>query len=79
MLDCAKEHDLAYLADATPSTMFASNYGDNVAGPLLKECGHSQVLLDQYLDFVMNRAFRQSLLVHAERAPQIRYQLDRSR
>jgi methyltransferase-like protein/SAM-dependent methyltransferase len=79
MLECARDHDLAYLADATPSTMFASNYGDNVAGPLLKECGHSQVLLDQYLDFVMNRSFRQSLFVHAERAPQIRYQLDRSR
>jgi hypothetical protein len=37
------------------------------------------VLLEQYLDFVVNRTFRQSLLVHAERAPQIRYQLDRSR
>jgi methyltransferase-like protein len=79
MLERAKEHDLAYLADASPSTMFANNYGGNVAGPLLKECGHSQVLLDQYLDFVINRAFRQSLFVHAERAPQIRYQLDRSR
>jgi methyltransferase-like protein len=79
MLECAKEHDLAYLADATPSTMFAHNYGDNIARPLLNECGHSQVLLEQYLDFVINRAFRQSLFVHAERAPQIRYQLDRSR
>jgi methyltransferase-like protein/2-polyprenyl-3-methyl-5-hydroxy-6-metoxy-1,4-benzoquinol methylase len=79
MVERAKEHDLAYLADAAPNTMFAPNYGDNVAGPLLNECGHSQVLLDQYLDFVVNRAFRQSLFVHADRAPQIRYQLDRSR
>ncbi|MBV9512515.1 MAG: class I SAM-dependent methyltransferase, partial [Mycobacteriaceae bacterium] len=79
MLEEITEHDLAYLADATPSTMFAVNYGDKVAEPLLKECGHSQVLLDQYLDFVINRAFRQSLFVHAQRAPQIRYQLDRSR
>ena len=59
--------------------MFAVNYGDKVAEPLLKECGHSQVLLEQYLDFVVNRTFRQTLLVHAERAPQIRYALDRAR
>ena len=61
----------------SPQTMFASNYGEKVAEPLLKECGHSQVLLEQYLDFVVNRTFRQSLLVHAERAPEIRYQVDR--
>jgi methyltransferase-like protein len=36
-------------------------------------------LVEQYLDFVVNRTFRQSLLVHAERAAQIRYQPDRSR
>jgi methyltransferase-like protein len=59
--------------------MFAVNYGDKVAEPLLKECGHSQVLLEQYLDFVVNRTFRQSLLVHGERAPQVRYTLDRNR
>ena len=79
MLERAGEHGLAYLAEAQPSSMFAGNYGDKVAGPLLKECGHSQVLLEQYLDFVVNRPFRQTLLVHAERAPQIRYQLDHSR
>lgn len=79
LLHRAGEHGLAYLADAAPHTMFAANYGAKVAEPLVKECGHSQVLLEQYLDFVVNRAFRPSLLVHADRAPQIRYQLDRSR
>lgn len=79
LLERAGDHDLAYLAEAAPATMFAVNYGEKVAEPLLKECGHSQVLLEQYLDFVINRTFRQTLLVHAERAPQIRYQLDRSR
>ncbi|WP_102141292.1 methyltransferase regulatory domain-containing protein [Mycobacterium hubeiense] len=79
MLERAQEHGLAYLADAVPSTMFAINYGDKVSEPLLKECGHSQVLLEQYLDFVVNQTFRRSLLIHAERAPQIRYRLDRSR
>jgi methyltransferase-like protein len=72
-------HALSYLADALPQTMFAINYGTKIAEPLLKECGHSQVLVEQYLDFFVNRTFRQSLLVHADRAPQITYQLDRRR
>jgi methyltransferase-like protein len=70
---------LAYLADAAPQTMFAVNYGEKVAVPLLKECGHSQILVEQYLDFVVNRTFRQSLLVHGERGPRISYNLDRRR
>jgi methyltransferase-like protein/SAM-dependent methyltransferase len=72
-------YSLTYLADALPQTMFAINYGATVAEPLLKECGHSQVLVEQYLDFVVNRTFRQSLLVHAARAPEFSYQIDRRR
>lgn len=70
---------LAYLAEAQTSTMFVSNYGQDVAEPLLKECGHSQVLLEQYLDFVTNRTFRQTLLVHDRRAGDIRYRIDGER
>jgi SAM-dependent methyltransferase len=72
-------HFLSYLADASPPIMFALNYGNKVSQPLLEECGHSQVLVEQYLDFVVNRTFRQSLLVHADCAPQISYQIDRKR
>ena len=75
----AEPHRLAYVADAAPENMFAVNYGEKVSVPLLKECGHSQILVEQYLDFVVNRTFRQSLLVHGERGPQISYNLDRSR
>ncbi|BCH35342.1 hypothetical protein MesoLjLc_72720 [Mesorhizobium sp. L-8-10] len=75
----AGAHGLAYLAEAQPSTMFASNYGQDVAEPLLKECGHSQVLLEQYLDFVANRTFRQTLLVHDRQAGDIRYRIDGER
>ena len=78
MMERAGTHGLAYLAEARPQVMFAGNCA-KVAEQLLKTCGNSQVLLEQYLDFVVNRTFRQSLLVHAQRAPQIRYQLDRSR
>lgn len=79
LLDSAGEHGLAYLAEAQPPIMFPANYGDEVSAPLLQECGHSQVLLEQYLDFVVNRPFRQTLLVRADRASQISYRLDPSR
>jgi methyltransferase-like protein/SAM-dependent methyltransferase len=75
----AEPYRLAYLGDAHPNLMFAVNYGDKVSVPLLKECGHSQILIEQYLDFVVNRTFRQTLLVHGERGPQISFNLDRKR
>lgn len=75
----ASEQGLAYLCDAEPSTMFVQNYGEKVREPLLRECGGSQVMLEQYLDFLVNRTFRQSLLVHQSRQAQIRYRLDRTR
>ena len=70
---------LAYLADAEPATMFVQNYGEHVRGPLLRECGGSQLMMEQYLDFLVNRTFRQSLLVKQERSAQIRYRLDPAR
>ena len=79
LLERAGGHGLSYLAEAEPSGMFVSNYGKDIAEPLLKECGHSQVLLEQYLDFVVNRTFRQTLLVHESRSTQIRYQLQTER
>jgi hypothetical protein len=56
---------LDYFADAEPQTMFVSNHGAKVAEPLLKEAGNDQVLMEQYLDFLTNRSFRRSLLIHA--------------
>ena len=78
-LAAAQTRQLAYLADATPPTMFVSNFGVKVAEPLLRECGGSQVMMEQYLDFVLNRPFRQTLLVKQPRASSIRCQLDNAR
>lgn len=75
----AESHDLAYLAEASVSSMFVSNYGAEIAEPLLKECADSQVTLEQYLDFLTNRPFRQTLLVHAEKHSSIRYRLEAER
>ena len=69
----AQTRQLAYLADATPPTLFVSNFAVKAAEPLLRECGGSQVMMEQYLDFVVNRPFRQTLLVKQPRASSIRY------
>ncbi|WP_140689056.1 class I SAM-dependent methyltransferase [Mycolicibacterium hodleri] len=79
MVGRASAHGLAYLAEARPETMFPSNHGPKVAEYLAEKCSGVQVLMEQYLDFVANRTFRESLLIHAERAPQIRYDLHPSR
>jgi methyltransferase-like protein len=75
----AEARGLAYLCDAEPSTMFVQNYGDKVREPLLRECGGSQVLMEQYLDFLVNRTFRQTLLVRQANAASVRYRLDPAR
>ncbi|WP_395320826.1 methyltransferase regulatory domain-containing protein [Variovorax sp. UC74_104] len=72
----AEARGLVYLCDAEPSTMFVQNYGDKVRDPLLRECGGSQVMMEQYLDFLVNRTFRQTLLVRQPLAGSIRYKLD---
>ena len=79
MVGRAGAHGLAYLAEARPEAMFPGNFGPKVEEYLLRKCGGVQVLVEQYIDFVVNRTFRESLLVHAERAPQVRYHPDRSR
>lgn len=72
----ARGQQLDYLADAEPHTMFVSNHSAQVAEPLLKEAGNDQVLMEQYLDFLTNRNFRHSLLIHAGEKPAVRYRLD---
>lgn len=75
----AKAHSLIYLADTSLPSMFASNFGSDIAEPLLKECADSQVTLEQYLDFITNRPFRQTLLVVQNQASEIKYRLDAER
>jgi methyltransferase-like protein/SAM-dependent methyltransferase len=79
LLGRAGGHGLTYLAEAHQETMFPANFGPKVADYLKAKCGGVQVLVEQYLDFVLNRMFRETLLVHAERAPQLRHGPDRSR
>jgi len=77
-LAMAGEHDLGYLAEAEPNIMFLNNYEASIAEPLSKEV-NQQEQLEQYLDFVTNRAFRQTLLVRKPQQANIRYNLDAQR
>lgn len=66
----ARDHGLMYLAEAEPSMMVPANYGHAIAETLGRTFAHDQVVMEQYLDFAVNRAFRQTLLVKAgEGAP----------
>lgn len=74
----ARSHGLEYLADVQPEFMFARNYG-KTAVDHLAETLDDQILLEQHLDFVVNRSHRGTLLVHGERAQRISHAIDRER
>jgi methyltransferase-like protein len=61
--ESAAQHGLQYLAEADFSSMLISNFPPQV-GEFLRRVGHDIVRLEQYIDFVRNRTFRQTLLVH---------------
>jgi methyltransferase-like protein/2-polyprenyl-3-methyl-5-hydroxy-6-metoxy-1,4-benzoquinol methylase len=61
----AEKHGLQYLAEAEFPTMLASN----LAAPVdetLNRLGRNIIEMEQYMDFVRNRMFRQTLLCHRE-------------
>lgn len=75
----ARAHGLEYLAEAQPENMFIGNYGPSVVDHLREGHVRDHVLVEQHLDFVVNRSHRQTLLVKSQRAEQISRTLDRKR
>jgi methyltransferase-like protein/2-polyprenyl-3-methyl-5-hydroxy-6-metoxy-1,4-benzoquinol methylase len=61
----AMSHDLQYLAEAEFSTSFANKFSREVAETLV-QISKSSIEFEQYLDFLTNRSFRQTLLCHRE-------------
>ena len=57
----AEAHSLQYLAEAEFPSMLASNHATPVA-EALNRLGRDIIELEQYMDFVRNRMFRQTLL-----------------
>ena len=68
-LEAAKAHRLAYLGDADPATMPMDNLPPRAA-EALKSLALDFPATEQALDFVRNRAFRNTLLCHASVALQ---------
>lgn len=63
---------LAYVSDVQPEGSFPSNYGEATAAALaVMSSNADRVMREQYLDFAVGRQFRQSVLVHVDRADQI--------
>jgi len=60
----AQQYDLQYLGDSNISRMLPSNFPAKVAQKL--SLFTHQVQQEQYMDFLCNRAFRQTLLCHQE-------------
>lgn len=68
----AARHELAYLGEWALSDMLPERYGADLANTARRISGGNLVACEQYLDLLTNRAFRQTLLVHAGRSAAIR-------
>ncbi|HEY1187300.1 MAG TPA: class I SAM-dependent methyltransferase [Gemmata sp.] len=67
-VDRAGAHGLRYLGEARIGTMLPGPLGPDVE-KALKLLATDQIQTEQYLDFLRNRTFRETLLVHARNAP----------
>lgn len=61
----AARHGLQYLGEAEFSTMLASNFPAE-AGKTVRRIAPDVIRQEQFMDFLRNRTFRQTLLVHAD-------------
>lgn len=62
-IERAERHGLQYLAEADLTQMLASNYAPPIDAAL-NQMGRDIIELEQYMDFLRNRLFRQTLLCH---------------
>jgi methyltransferase-like protein/SAM-dependent methyltransferase len=67
-VDMARKHDLRYLGEARLPTMVTTNFAPDVR-KAIAAVATDQVQIEQYLDFVRNRMFRESLLVRPSVTP----------
>lgn len=66
-MERAERQGLTYLAEADFPMMFAGNCGSAVY-ETLERLGHNIIEREQYMDFLRNRMFRQTLLCHKSRS-----------
>ena len=61
----AQEHGMQYLGEAEFNTMVDTNFPSHVSAAI-REMSDSAIDLEQYMDFLRNRTFRQTLLCHQD-------------
>ncbi len=71
----ANEHGLQYLVEAELNKVFPHEFPPDVQ-KMLGQLAHDIVEMEQYMDFLRNRLFRQTLLVHEELEPSRRFTPD---
>ncbi len=59
----AQAHNLRYLGESRVGTMVTGNFGPDIE-KTLKILATDQIQAEQYMDFLRNRMFRETLLVH---------------
>ncbi len=67
-MERAGKHALRYLGETRITTMVTGNFGADVQ-KTLAVLSTDQVQTEQYLDFVRNRMFRETLLIRADQQP----------
>jgi methyltransferase-like protein/SAM-dependent methyltransferase len=67
-VELATRHGLRYLGEARLTTMVSGNFGPDVQ-KALDVVASDQTQAEQYLDFVRNRTFRETLVVRADASP----------
>jgi methyltransferase-like protein/2-polyprenyl-3-methyl-5-hydroxy-6-metoxy-1,4-benzoquinol methylase len=60
-IDSAERHGMKYLGEPNISEMLATNFPDKISGTLA-QLNKQIVAQEQYMDFIRNRSFRQTLL-----------------
>jgi methyltransferase-like protein/2-polyprenyl-3-methyl-5-hydroxy-6-metoxy-1,4-benzoquinol methylase len=71
----AKAHGLKYVAEVDLRVMVASNFPPEIAN-VLNMLSHDLIHLEQYMDFIRNRMFRQTLLCHKNLNPNYNLRAD---
>jgi methyltransferase-like protein/SAM-dependent methyltransferase len=67
-VEAAGRHGLKYLGEARVGTMVTGNFGPDIE-KTLRMLATDQVMAEQYMDFLRNRTFRETLLCHAAQTP----------
>jgi methyltransferase-like protein/2-polyprenyl-3-methyl-5-hydroxy-6-metoxy-1,4-benzoquinol methylase len=83
-IEKVKANNLRYVSDTNIASMFLDNYSEKISAKL-KEINEVE-RIEQYLDFIVNRTFRSSILCHKSQkldrsldiklAPHFRYKMD---